>query len=382
MDEPAPVPRDDRAATLRGLVREHAGLAAFADRDRAWRACVDVVTRTLGDVAWIAELDPDAPDGGAVLRHLHGDRTTTLHALHIPPGHGLTGKVFDLARAEWVDDYFTAARITHTFDTHIADEGIRRLLAVPVVADGRTLGVLGVGVRTDGAFGSVAVGHATTVADEVARAVEVADRARAARDAAVHAERSRLAAELHDSVGALLFSIGSGMAGLAESAGADPVLRARLDQLRSQAAEASTALRDSMRTLRASPAALELAVALRADCTAFTERTGTPAELVMLDDDLTLAPTRRDIAVTAVREALHNVEKHAGAHGVVVSVGRRRTPERLTVAVTDDGVGITPGRPHGIGLSTTAEAVARVGGRLTVDGDPDGGTTWRIELPC
>ncbi|MCF7549317.1 GAF domain-containing protein [Pseudonocardia sp. WMMC193] len=378
---PSAIPHPERDAALRGLVREHAGLAAFVDRDRAWQACVDVVTRTLGDVAWIAELDHDDPHGGAVLRHLDGHRTPALRALQIPPGHGLTGKVFGLGRTEWVDDYFATARITHTFDTQIADEGIRRLLAVPVVADGRTLGVLAVGVRSDGAFGSVAAQHAGTIADEIARAVEVADRARAAREAAVHAERSRLAAELHDSVGALLFAIGSGMAGLVESSSADPVLRARLEQLRGQAVEASTALRDSMRTLRASPTALELAVALRADCTAFTERTGTPAELVMLDDNLALDPTRRDIAVTAVREALHNVEKHAGAHGVVVTVCRR-TPERLVIAVTDDGVGMAPDCPQGIGLATTADAVGRVGGLLTLAGDPDGGTTWRIELPC
>ncbi|GAA4550503.1 GAF domain-containing sensor histidine kinase [Pseudonocardia xishanensis] len=368
---------------LRDLVRRRAGLAAFVERDRAWRAAVDVVTRTFGDVAWIAELGSEDLDGGLVLRHLGGSRGSGLQGLQIPAGLGLTGKVFLQQRAEWVDDYFAASQITHTFDHHIDREGIRRLLAVPVMATGRVLGVLAVGARGDGVFGSIAADYAASVADEVSRAVAVADCARAARDAAVHAERSRMAAELHDSVGALLFSIGSGMATLVEAAGTDPILRARLRELQSHAAQASTALRDSLRALHASPTALELAVALRADCAAFADRAGIPAELVMLDDDLSLSPGRRPAVLSAVREALLNVEKHAGANGVVVTVSRHRAPERIVVAVTDDGCGISDDQPHGIGLTTTAETIERLGGRLTVTGDPDGrGTTWRIELPC
>ena len=215
-----------------------------------------------------------------------------------------------------------------------------------------------------------------------ALAVAVAERARLAREVAVHEERNRLAAELHDSVGALLFAIGSGVAGLDDAVGADPELRSRLARLQEQASEASAALRDSLRTLRASPATLALSVVLRADCSAFSDRTGLPAELVMLDDDPpALPPSRTEVVVAAVREALLNVEKHAHAAAVVVCVASR--PDGgLIVTVTDDGVGLPPDHRAGIGLATTTEALARLGGALRVLPDQQGGTVWRLELPC
>jgi signal transduction histidine kinase len=141
------------------------------------------------------------------------------------------------------------------------------------------------------------------------------------------------------------------------------------------------ALRDSLRTLRASPAALALSVALRADCAAFTDRTGVPAELVVLDGDPpALPPSRTEVLVGAVREALLNVEKHARATAVVVTASAR-PGGGIIVAVTDDGVGLPADHPRGLGLTATGDAVGRLGGVLRVTSDRDG-TTWRVELPC
>lgn len=365
------------------LTREHAALVGLLDRRAAVRTALDLLSAE-GDVAWLGEsVDPHAPE--LTLAQVTGDRTGLLRGLAVSRGLGLTGKVHGTATPAWVDDYFGSAEITHTFDRLIDLEGIRRLLAVPVAHEGRLLGVLAVGARSDGTFGGRAAERAEAVAEEVALAVAVAERARLAREVAVHEERTRLAADLHDSVGALLFAIGSGVAGLSDALGidperTDPELAARLRRLADQASEASAALRDSVRTLRASPAALELSVALRADCQAFSDRTGVPAELVMLDDPPALAPSRTEAVVTAVREALLNVEKHAGASAVVVSVAARS--RTLVVAVTDDGVGLGADHAPGIGLTTSTDAVGRLGGRLRVVPDPQGGTTWRLELPC
>lgn len=360
------------------MAREHAEIVGLLDRRAAVRAALDLL-RAEGDVAWVAEPAPDAA-GDLVLAQLTGDRTGLLRGLTVALGHGLTGKVHASATPAWVDDYLASPEITHTFDRVIDLEGVQRLLAVPVRRDDRLLGVLAVGSRTAGTFGGRAAQRAEAVAGEVALAVAVAERARLAREVAVHEERSRIAADLHDSVGALLFAIGSGMAGLSDAVGADPELAARLTRLRDQANEASAALRDSLRTLRASPAALELSVVLQQDCSAFRDRSGVDAELVMLDDPPALAPARSEVVLAAVREALLNVEKHADASAVVVSVATRA--DRIVVAVTDDGVGIDVDRPHGIGLTTTSDAARRLGGSLRVLPDPHGGTTWRLELPC
>ncbi|MEU6697498.1 GAF domain-containing protein [Pseudonocardia sp. NPDC046786] len=363
----------------------HGGLVELLDRRAAMRAALAELAAD-GDVSWIAEPlteggDPAEAGACLVLGQTRGDRTDLLRGLRVPLGHGLTGKVYGTGRPASVEDYLRAKGITHTFDAHIEAEAVRRLLAVPVSRHGRTHGVIAVGARSDGSFGDRAVTRVRAVADEAALAIAVAERSRLAREVAVHEERSRLAAELHDSVGALLFAIGSGMAGLAEAAGDDPELTDRLDRLRRQADQASTALRDSLRTLRASPAALALSVTLRADCAAFADRTGIPAELVVLDDPPVLTPDRTDVVVGAVRESLLNVEKHAMASAVVVTAGQR-PGGGIVVAVTDDGVGLPPGHRPGLGLTSSADAAGRLGGSVRITSEPDGGATWRIELPC
>jgi signal transduction histidine kinase len=365
------------AGSLNLFREQYAELVAALDRREALRRALALLAGG-SEVAWIAR--PDETDV-LTLEQVIGDRTGVLRALRVPPEAGLTGKVYRSGRAEWVDDYAGSQAITHEFDRHMAAEQVRRVLAVPVIWDGQSLGVLAVAPRTEGTFGDRDAERASAVAAHAALALSVADRARLAREVAVHEERRRLAAELHDSVGALLFAIGSGVADLAASARTDPQLRGQLDRLQRQAADATTALRESLRTLRSSPAALALGVALRADCEAFSGRTGLPAELVILDEDPPeLPPSRSEALLAAVREALLNVEKHAGASAVTVSVGR--SGAGLAVAVHDDGVGLGPDHEPGLGLTTTAEALARLGGSLQVSSDPDGGTAWRARLPC
>jgi signal transduction histidine kinase len=107
-----------------------------------------------------------------------------------------------------------------------------------------------------------------------------------------------------------------------------------------------------------------------------------PAELIVLSDDPpALPPSRIEALIAAVREALLNVEKHARAAAVVVTAGRR-PGGGVVVAVTDDGPGLPPDHVPGLGLTATAEALGRLGGTLRVASDPEGGTTWRAELPC
>lgn len=363
--------------SLADLAGQYAELVTALDRGEALRRAIAAMAGP-GEAAWAAS---STAFGTLSLEHVVGNRTGLLRGLEVPPGTGLTGKVHRAGGPDWVDDYFRSTKITHTFDEYIRAEGLRRVLAVPLLHNGSAIGVLALGRRVDGAFGDRDVERVSALAAQAALAVSVAERARLAREIAVHEERKRLAAALHDSVGALLFAIGSGVQDLADTAQGDRALGERLERLRRQAADASSALRESLRTLNASPSALALGVALRADCTAFSDRTGIPAELVVLDRTAPELPSSRSEAlVTAVREALLNVEKHARASAVVVTVGQFGSS--ITVAVHDDGVGLGEHHRPGLGLTSTAEALARLGGSLTVQSDTDGGTAWRARLPC
>ena len=80
-----------------------------------------------------------------------------------------------------------------------------------------------------------------------------------------------------------------------------------------------------------------------------------------------------------IHEGLTNVYKHARA--TRATVGLRSTGSVLVLDVGDDGVGgADAGR--GSGLRGLRDRVAAVGGTLTVDSRPGGGTRIRAELPC
>jgi signal transduction histidine kinase len=217
-------------------------------------------------------------------------------------------------------------------------------------------------------------GHASPVNELIV------ERARRLAEAAVHEERRRLASQMHDSVGAMLFTIGASVRKLLEEEGLPPHLRDRLATVAQQANVAGDNLRRSLRALYTPTEDLALEVAVTADCRAFEERTGIVTRLVQLTDIPALgAPTTRTL-VEAFREALLNVEKHAGADSVVVTLGIRRG--RVVLTVVDDGKGLPsadarPGDGVGLGIAANAERLARLGGGFSVEGNEEGGATAR-----
>ncbi|MBN1093151.1 sensor histidine kinase [Blastococcus sp. TML/M2B] len=78
-------------------------------------------------------------------------------------------------------------------------------------------------------------------------------------------------------------------------------------------------------------------------------------------------------------EALANAGRHAGASRVAVTL--ERADGALVVSVVDDGIGIPPDAPAGVGLVSLRERAAELGGSCTVECPPDGGTVVRAVLP-
>jgi signal transduction histidine kinase len=364
--------------TLASLDRLYRESLTAEDRDAALRQAIArlIETRTV-DVAWVGE---PGTGPGLTIGATAGTRTDVLAGLAVPAGSGLTGKVYRHAVLDWVDEYFTSSAITHDFDQHIATEGIRRLIAAPIVHDGHTIGVLAAGAREAGAFGERVIERVIAAANSAAFAVTAAERARHAAELAVHEERRRVAVELHDTVGALLYAIGTGLHGLREPADAEEDITERVTALEDQAAQASRLLRDALRTLHASPTELALSAAVQAECRALEERTQLRTHVITIGDLPRLGQERLGPIVRAVREALRNVEKHANARSVAVTISG--SDEEVVLAVTDDGVGFRPApATAGIGLASSADVLAAVGGTLDVLANPDGGTLWRARIP-
>src|SRR5207245_9210070 len=82
----------------------------------------------------------------------------------------------------------------------------------------------------------------------------------------------------------------------------------------------------------------------------------------------------------AVKEALNNVLKHAGATDVRISL--TATDSRLAITIADNGRGfpVAGGHPAGDGLLNMKQRLARIGGELTLESQPGDGTRIRMEL--
>ncbi|MFF9376454.1 LuxR C-terminal-related transcriptional regulator [Streptomyces griseoluteus] len=118
--------------------------------------------------------------GAAQIRisELSGTATAALRSLVVTSGTGLGGRAVALGRACAVPDYSSSRRISHEYDAPVAAEGLRSVLAVPLVVGHRVRGVLYGALRTAQPLGDRALGGAVATAREVERALAVRDEAR------------------------------------------------------------------------------------------------------------------------------------------------------------------------------------------------------------
>ncbi|MET8243871.1 helix-turn-helix transcriptional regulator [Streptomyces sp. NPDC005202] len=157
------------------------------------------------------------------ISELSGTTTLALSALAVTSGNGLGGKAVALARPCAVTDYSSSRQISHEYDAAVAAEGLRSVVAVPVVVRRRVRGVLYGALRTAQPLGDRTLSAAVEAARDVEHALVVREEARGllaaarpepvARDAGAAWEQVR---EAHAALRALAPRI------------ADPELRAEL----------------------------------------------------------------------------------------------------------------------------------------------------------
>jgi two-component system NarL family sensor kinase len=196
-------------------------------------------------------------------------------------------------------------------------------------------------------------------------------------------ERRRIAGDLHDGPVQELAGLSMRLSATAEQVG-DPGAATTLR-------DSASAVRGSVRTLRSAvvgvyPPNLQqvgLAASL-SDLVARLGAQGVDAE-VEIDPDTSFGPEVDALLYRACQEAVRNVQEHAGARSVRVTV--RRTGDDAVLEVVDDGRGLDPervaaARQEGhVGLAILGDLVTDGGGRLDVGPGPERGTVVRVEVP-
>ncbi|MEE1757098.1 sensor histidine kinase [Streptomyces sp. SP18CS02] len=209
---------------------------------------------------------------------------------------------------------------------------------------------------------------------------------RAAADRARLRERSRIAGDMHDSLGHDLALIAVRAAALQVAGSADPAQRAAADELRRAAAEATARLRDIIGVLRAGEDAAPTAPAGET-VRQVVDRARASGMAVELTDETGDAdgplPPMTDRAVhRVVQEALTNAAKHAPGAPVTARVVREAGTLTATVTNAPCPAGPRPAPVSGgTGLVGLDERVRLAGGTLTHGPAEDGGFTVTASLP-
>lgn len=112
------------------------------------------------------------------ITELAGTDTETLRGLTIATGNGLGGKTLAMARPFSVTDYRSSRVISHEYDPAVASEGLRSVLAVPIVVHRRVRGVLYGALRAPYALGDRPLTVALNAARDLEQALAVRDEAR------------------------------------------------------------------------------------------------------------------------------------------------------------------------------------------------------------
>jgi signal transduction histidine kinase len=357
-----------------------AGVLSLLDSTAALRQVAAVVPHRIDADVGVAAGRVDEDDTVEVIA---APGAPDLVGLRVPPALGLGGQATVLRHPVAVIDYCSSMQISHDFDEPVRAASLRAVLAVPILRGHRLYGVLYAGRRTATPWSDHDRHALLDLGRHAALILEVAASAREMADVAVYSERQRWAVEMHDTVGALLFSLRAALIRLSDAPDMPGHLASDVSTVERLAEQISTAVRGQLRSLHSAPSDKALAVALRADCRELFNRSGIRAEVVILGDLAPLDASRSDALVRAGREALLNVEKHANANSVVVSLFS--TDGGVGVAVADDGTGTGCGQcgePGGLGLGAAAERVERVGGWLTFSAGDDGGGMMRAWVPA
>jgi two-component system NarL family sensor kinase len=201
------------------------------------------------------------------------------------------------------------------------------------------------------------------------------------------AERLRVSRELHDGVNQLLASVQMRIRHLHHTLSDKPAGReilGRCQELLSEALEENRRIAHDLRPSELDQ--LGLVDACRNLCKELGLRGKLKVRCHLARLEQRLAPKIELHLFRIVQEAFNNVEKHAKAKHVSLTLGVRG--DYVVLKIRDDGRGFDPisaqsPRPgaRGIGLSNILERAGSLNGHCEIESAPKGGTTITVRVP-
>jgi len=310
--------------------------------------------------------------------HAAGKAAGEALGLVLPTAASLSGQVLGSGQAVVVEDFRNDSRVNPVAREHMP---LGWAVLLPLGPPGNVRGVLTVG-RDPGSlpFPPKAVELVTTFAAQAGIVLELAEHRHDAERLAVLQDRERIARDLHDLVIQRLYATGMSLQGT--------VPRIARPEVADRVSSAVDALDETIKEIRSAIFSLQS----HGD----GKRDGLRAKILEVVEEMTVplgfAPSLRLVGpldedvpgvvgqqlLVALREALANAARHAGASSVDVAVD---CGGDLVLRVRDNGKGMGATARRS-GLANLAERASGLGGGLRVAPAEGGGTDleWRAAI--
>jgi signal transduction histidine kinase len=207
-------------------------------------------------------------------------------------------------------------------------------------------------------------------------------RSRVRRLREIESLRVQIAADLHDDVGSRLTKVAMVTESLARETSATDRTKPHIENISKTTREIIQAMDEIVWTINPKNDTLDhLANYILQYAQEYFQNTGVrcrldlPARL----PERPLSTAERHNLFMAVKEALNNILKHAGA--TEVRIGLALADGKLAITIADNGCGFRPdqARSSGNGLANMKQRLERIGGQLVLETQPGVGTRIKME---
>jgi PAS domain S-box-containing protein len=387
------------------LMRQRA--AELAKANEALRSCLDAlasvpeldafigqvmgaITRQLGAVSSNLRL-LDVDQKGMRMELLFQDSSVILPEEAGYPERFQSVSLEELGFASLVEPYTAvnlsdprAPGMSADLRDYLQSLGVRTLLRIPLLSQGRVNGVLSFRFAEERDFQMEELEIARALATQASLAIHLTELARSAKQSAVLEERTRLAGEIHDSLAQCFTGITMQLE-LAKELKTDKddeafsYLERANDLARFGLAEARRSVL-SLQSMTAKDSGLIESLQILAERSNIAGRLRCTFRSNLDDDESVPVGVRQDLLRIA-QEAISNALRHAKSTAIRVDL--RSDPPNLILKVNDNGIGITTAAEakEGFGFVNMRARVKKLKGTLDIRTVPGHGTNIIVRVP-
>ncbi|HMP82239.1 MAG TPA: GAF domain-containing protein [Verrucomicrobiota bacterium] len=265
---------------------------------------------------------------------------------------------------------------------HVLAQGIISILIVPMLVSGKVAGVIGLRFQEKRSFRTGELELAQAMANQAMLAVQLMRLSQANREAAVIAERNRLARDMHDTLAqgftGVIMQLEAAKGAMASADAASAVTH--IERAEALARSSLGEARRSVRAMRTrSLVDGTLSTALDDLLKRMTSGTELQAELAVRGLTRPMPPACEEGLLRIAQESLTNTIKYAKARRFSATLSFLSGAVQLQLA--DDGCGFDPrAESDGFGLIGMRERTEQMAGQFVLRSKPGEGTEIVVEL--